>query len=34
MITMDLIRNMWSWDQNLALNDSLLEEILGLFGLR
>lgn len=34
MITMDLIRNMWSWDQNLALNDSLLEGILGLFGLR
>ena len=32
-VMMDMIRNIWSWDQNLALNDSLLDSILGLFGL-
>jgi hypothetical protein len=32
-VMMDMIRNIWSWDQNLALNDSLLDSLLGLFGL-
>jgi excisionase family DNA binding protein len=33
IVMMDMIRNIWSWDQNLALNDSLLDSLLGLFGL-
>jgi hypothetical protein len=32
-VSLDVIRNIWSWDSNLALNDSLLESLLGLFGL-
>jgi hypothetical protein len=32
-VMMDMIRNIWAWDENLALNDSLLESLLGLFGL-
>ena len=31
---MDMVRNIWSWDENLALNDSLLDSLLGLFGLK
>jgi hypothetical protein len=34
MVSLDLVRNIWSWNNNLTLNDSLLEGILGLFGLR
>ncbi|HYO24162.1 MAG TPA: hypothetical protein VEQ85_04360, partial [Lacipirellulaceae bacterium] len=33
-VMLDMVRNIWSWDQNLALNDSLLDSLLGLFGLR
>ena len=33
IVMMDMVRNIWSWDQNLALNDSLLDSLLGLFGL-
>ena len=33
IVMMDMVRNIWSWDQNLALNDSLLNSLLGLFGL-
>lgn len=32
-VMLDMIRNIWSWDENLALNDSLLDSLLGLFGL-
>jgi hypothetical protein len=32
-VMMDMIRNIWAWDENLALNDSLLEGLLGLFGM-
>jgi hypothetical protein len=34
ILMIDIIRNIWSWDANLALNDSLMESILGLFGLK
>ena len=34
VLMMDMVRNIWSWDQNLALNDSLLDALLGLFGLK
>jgi hypothetical protein len=34
VLMLDIMRNIWSWDANLALNDSLLESILGLFGLK
>ena len=34
VVMLDLVRNIWSWDENLALNDSLLESLLGMFGLR
>jgi hypothetical protein len=33
VVMLDMVRNVWSWDQNFALNDSLLESILGMFGL-
>ena len=29
----DMVRNIWSWDQAYALNSSLIETLLGLFGL-
>jgi hypothetical protein len=32
-VMMDMIRNIWGWDENLALNDSLLNSLLGLFGM-
>jgi hypothetical protein len=32
-VMMDMVRNIWSWDSNLALNDSLLDSLLGLFGI-
>jgi hypothetical protein len=31
---LDMVRNIWSWDSNLALNDSMLNSLLGLFGLQ
>jgi hypothetical protein len=34
VLMLDMIRNIWSWDANLSLNDSLLDSILGLFGLK
>jgi hypothetical protein len=34
VVMLDMVRNIWSWDANLALNDSLLDSLLGLFGLR
>lgn len=34
VLSLDMVRNVWSWDENLALNDSLLESLGGLFGLR
>ena len=34
ILMLDMVRNIWSWDANLALNDSLLDSLLGLFGLR
>lgn len=34
VLMLDMVRNIWSWDANLALNDSLLDSILGLFGLQ
>jgi excisionase family DNA binding protein len=34
VLMLDMVRNIWSWDANLALNDSLLDSLLGLFGLR
>ena len=34
IVSMDLMRNIWGWNENLALNDSLVEGILGLFGMR
>lgn len=33
ILMLDMVRNIWSWDHNLALNDSLLDSLLGLFGL-
>jgi hypothetical protein len=33
IVMLDMIRNIWSWDENFALNDSLLDSILGMFGL-
>jgi hypothetical protein len=33
-VSLDVMRNIWSWDSNLALNDSLLESLLGLLGLK
>ncbi len=33
VLMLDMIRNIWSWDHSLALNDSLLDSLLGLFGL-
>jgi excisionase family DNA binding protein len=32
-VMMDMVRNIWGWDENLALNDSLLNSLLGLFGM-
>jgi hypothetical protein len=32
-VMMDMIRNIWGWNENLALNDSLLNSLLGLFGM-
>ncbi len=34
IVMIDMVRNVWSWDQNFALNDSIVESVLGLFGLR
>lgn len=34
VLMLDMVRNIWSWDANLSLNDSLLDAILGLFGLQ
>jgi hypothetical protein len=34
VLMLDMVRNIWSWDANLALNDSLLDSLLGLFGLQ
>jgi hypothetical protein len=34
ILMLDMVRNIWSWDANLALNDSMLDSILGLFGLQ
>jgi hypothetical protein len=34
VLMFDMVRNIWSWDANLALNDSLLDSILGMFGLQ
>jgi hypothetical protein len=34
ILMLDMVRNIWSWDENLALNDSLLDSLLGLFGLQ
>jgi len=31
MMMYDLVRNMWSWDQPVAVNSSLMDWILGLF---
>lgn len=33
VVMLDMVRNIWSWDANIALNDSLLDSLLGLFGL-
>jgi hypothetical protein len=33
VVMMDMIRNIWAWDESFALNDSLLDSILGMFGL-
>ncbi len=34
VLMLDMVRNIWSWDENLALNDSLLDSLLGMFGLQ
>ena len=34
VLSLDLVRNIWSWEDNLALNDSLLESIGGMLGMR
>lgn len=34
VLSLDMVRNIWSWEDNLALNDSLLESIGKLVGLR
>lgn len=34
VLSLDMVRNIWSWEDNLALNDSLLESIGSLVGLR
>ncbi|QDT73958.1 helix-turn-helix domain-containing protein [Lacipirellula limnantheis] len=34
MLSLDMVRNIWSWEDNLTLNDSLLESLGGMFGLR
>lgn len=34
VLMLDMVRNIWSWDSNLALNDSMLDSLLGLFGLQ
>ncbi|HEX6962893.1 MAG TPA: helix-turn-helix domain-containing protein [Lacipirellula sp.] len=33
ILMFDMVRNIWSWDENLALNDSLLDSLLKMFGL-
>ena len=33
LMMVDMVRNIWSWDQAYALNSSLIETLLGLFGL-
>lgn len=33
LMSLDLVRNVWTWNDNLAINSSLLEAILGPFGL-
>jgi hypothetical protein len=34
VLMLDMVRNIWSWEDNLALNDSMLDSLLGLFGLQ
>jgi hypothetical protein len=34
VLSLDMVRNIWSWEDNLTLNDSLLESLGGMFGLR
>ncbi|BBO33534.1 helix-turn-helix domain-containing protein [Lacipirellula parvula] len=34
VLSLDMVRNIWSWEDNLTLNDSLLESIGGMFGMR
>ena len=34
VLSLDMVRNIWAWEDNLTLNDSLLESLGGLFGLR
>ena len=34
VLMLDMVRNIWSWEDNLALNDSMLDSLLGLIGLQ
>ncbi|QDS99664.1 helix-turn-helix domain-containing protein [Adhaeretor mobilis] len=34
MLLTDMIRNIWSWDETTSLNSSLLDGLLGMFGLK
>ena len=34
VLSLDMVRNIWAWEDNLTLNDSLLESLGGMFGLR
>jgi hypothetical protein len=31
MMMLDMMRNIWSWDETYSLNSSLMDAILGLF---
>ena len=34
MLMYDLVRNMWSWDRPYTVNSSIMDSILGLFGVK
>ncbi|MDZ4659880.1 MAG: helix-turn-helix domain-containing protein [Bythopirellula sp.] len=34
LMMLDMVRNVWSWNENYTINSSLLDALLGMFGLR
>ncbi|TWU27324.1 helix-turn-helix domain-containing protein [Bythopirellula polymerisocia] len=34
IMMLDMVRNIWSWDENYSLNSSMLDALLGMFGLQ